>query len=217
MNTSIRRAALLGVALSLAACQPAGLPSGQYLQLNPAEADKALRLQFEQDRLSGFTGCNRAMGGFSVDKGELVVSQLASTMMACSPEIMQREQQFSQLLQQRPRVSIDGKILTLSKDDTVYQFSLQPDLSNASTRLIYVAPERKTCTGVGKMQCLQVRDSANDNWQLHYGEIEGFSPEPGIEYRVRIKELPVANPPADAPAKRWILDMIVEQKLVKTE
>jgi hypothetical protein len=101
-------------------------------------------------------------------------------MMACSPEIMQREQQFSRLLQQRPRISVDGKILTLSKDDTVYQFSLQPDLSNASTRLIYVAPERKACTGVGKMQCLQVRDSASDDWQLHYDEIEGFTPEPGM-------------------------------------
>ena len=178
MIISVRQLSLLCAAITLGACQPAALPKGQYWQLNPAAGDKAFSLQFDQDRLSGFTGCNRAMGSFSVDKGELVVSQLASTMMACSPEIMQREQQFSQLLQQRPRVSIDGKILTLSKDDTVYQFSLQPDLSNASTRLIYVAPERKTCTGVGKMQCLQVRDSANDNWQLHYGEIEGFSPEP---------------------------------------
>ncbi|WP_417704539.1 DUF4377 domain-containing protein [Rheinheimera aquimaris] len=201
----------------LVACQQPVSVQGEYTQLTTATAQKPLRLKLEDGRLSGFTGCNNAMGNYSLDRGELVVSQLASTMMACSPEIMQREQQFSQLLQQRPRVSIDGKILTLSKDDTVYQFSLQPDLSNASTRLIYVAPERKTCTGVGKMQCLQVRDSANDNWQLHYGEIEGFSPEPGIEYRVRIKELPVANPPADAPAKRWILDMIVEQKLVKTE
>lgn len=201
----------------LVACQQPVAPEGEYVQLTASTTQKPLRLKLEDGRLSGFTGCNNAMGNYRLDKGELVVSQLASTMMACSAEIMQREQRFSQLLQQRPHVSLDGKILTLSKNDTVYQFSLQPDLSNATTRLIYVAPERKPCTGVGKMQCLQVREKAEDSWQLHYGEIEGFTPEPGIEYRLRIKELAVENPPADAPATRWILDMVVEQKLVKTE
>lgn len=200
----------------LVACQQPIVPEGEYVQLTASTTQKPLRLKLADGRLAGFTGCNNAMGNYSLDKGELVVSQLASTMMACTPEIMQREQRFSQLLQQRPHISLDGKILTLSKNDIVYQFSQQPDLSNASTRLIYVAPERKTCSGVGKMQCLQVREKAEDSWQLHYGEIEGFTPEPGIEYRLRIKELPVANPPADAPAKRWVLDMVVEQK-VKTE
>lgn len=126
MITSIRSATLLSATLTLTACQPAALPSGQYLQLNPAEGDKALSLQFEQDRLSGFTGCNRAMGGFSVDKGELVVSQLAGTMMACSEQAMAREQAFMQFLQNKPALSIEDKVLVLRKDDTEYRFVAQP-------------------------------------------------------------------------------------------
>ena len=126
MITLIRRATLLGAALTLVACQPAALPSGQYLQLNPAEGDKALSLQFDQDRLSGFTGCNRAMGGFSVDKGVLVVSQLAGTMMACSEQAMAREQAFMQFLQNKPALSVEDKVLVLRNDDTEYRFVAQP-------------------------------------------------------------------------------------------
>ncbi|HEX5792041.1 MAG TPA: META and DUF4377 domain-containing protein, partial [Rheinheimera sp.] len=174
----------------LSACQQLQqVPQGQYQQLTTTANQKPLRLQLEDNRLSGFTGCNNAMGNYSLDKGELVVSQLASTMMACAPAAMQREQQFSQFLQQRPKITLDGKILTLSKDDTVYQFSLQPDLSNATSRLIYVAAERKSCVGVAPMQCLQVRNTPEEAWQLHYGEIEGFTPQPGTEYRLRIKEV----------------------------
>ena len=125
MLTSIRRATLLGATLSLAACQPAALPSGQYLQLNLAEGDKAFSLQFDQDRLSGFTGCNRAMGSFSVDKGELVVSQLAGTMMACSEQAMAREQAFMQFLQNKPALTFEDKVLVLRKDDIEYRFSAE--------------------------------------------------------------------------------------------
>ncbi|RBH43745.1 hypothetical protein C3F00_038780, partial [Pseudomonas sp. MWU13-2860] len=42
----------------------------------------------------------------------------------------------------------------------------------------------------------------------------GFKPEPGIAYRLRLKEFKVANPPADASSIRWVLDMVVEQEVV---
>ncbi|MGP9803110.1 DUF4377 domain-containing protein [Rheinheimera sp. NSM] len=210
-------AALLSTITVLTACQQQDTPTGQYLQLNAAQNEKPFSLQFDQGRLSGFTGCNRAMGNFTVDEGKLVVSQLAGTMMACQEDAMQREQAFHSFLQSGPALSYDNKMLVLRKDDTEYRFSAQPDLSNATTRLIYVAPERKSCVGIAPMQCLQVRDTPEDAWQLHYGEIEGFTPQPGVAYRLRIKEMPVANPPADAPDRRWILDMIVEQQQLKTE
>ena len=125
MITSIHRATLLGATFSLAACQPPVLLSGQYIQVNPAGDDKALSLNFEQDSLSGFTGCNRAMGSFNIDKGELVVSQLASTMMACSEQAMAREQAFTQFLQNKPVLSIEDKVLVLRKNDTEYRFITQ--------------------------------------------------------------------------------------------
>ena len=125
MIISIRQLSLLCVAITLGACQPAALPKGQYWQLNPAAGDKAFSLQFDQDRLSGFTGCNRAMGSFSVDKGELVVSQLAGTMMACSEQAMAREQAFMQFLQNKPALSVEDKVLVLRKDDIEYRFSAE--------------------------------------------------------------------------------------------
>jgi hypothetical protein len=65
------------------------------------------------------------------------------------------------------------------------------------------------------MECLQIRENPTDPWQLYYGEITGFTHEPGIEYRLRILEDQVANPPAGASSKRWFLDLVVEQKVVK--
>lgn len=198
----------------LSGCQNMTAPQGDFKQLNADANLKPLTLRLDAGKLSAYTGCNNAMGSYSVDKGELVVSQLASTMKACMPAAMERERSFSQFLQSRPALTMDGNTLTLRKENVVYQFELQPDLSNAETRLLYIAPERKTCSGVGKMECLQVRENPTDNWQLHYGEIEGFTPQPGVAYRVRVKEVKVDNPPADASAKRWVLDMVIEQHLV---
>src|SRR5690606_36520550 len=98
-----------------------------YQKLNPTAEEKPFSLQFEDGRLSGFTGCNRAMGSFSVDKGNLVVSQLATTMMACQETDMQREQAFSNFLQSKSALSFDNKVLVLRKDDIEYRFSAQTE------------------------------------------------------------------------------------------
>lgn len=67
---------------------------------------------------------------------------------------------------------------------------------------------------VAPMTCLQVREKESDPWQLHYFGIAGFEPQPGIEYRLRIIEEKVKNPPADASSIRWTLDQVVEQRVV---
>lgn len=120
------RMALLSTVLLFAGCQHVVTPQGDFVQTNQQAEQKPLSLQFNQGRISGFTGCNRAMGSFTVDKGDLVVSQLASTMMACEETAMQREQAFSNFLQSKPALSIDSNVLILSKDDIEYRFSLQP-------------------------------------------------------------------------------------------
>lgn len=109
----------------LAACQQINLPQGHYQQLSVNPEQKPLHIALQEGKLSGFTGCNNAMGNYHIDKGELVVSQLATTMMACEPSAMAREQAFNQFLQNRPKVTIEGKTLTLSKEDQQYSFNLQ--------------------------------------------------------------------------------------------
>ena len=80
-----------------------------------------------------------------------------------------------------------------------------------ATREIYVAAQRVPCVGVGPMECLQTRESPDQPWQLFYGEIEGFDFQPGTEYRLRIVEEPVLNPPADGSSIRTKLDRVLEQ------
>lgn len=120
-----KRLTVFSAAALLAACQQVNLPQGDYQQLSAEETEMPLQLLLQEGKISGFTGCNNVMGQYSLDKGELVVSQLASTMMACAPEDMQREQQFNQFLQNRPKVSIEDNVLILSENETIYQFSLR--------------------------------------------------------------------------------------------
>lgn len=110
--------------LLVSACQQLSLPQGQYQQLNNDTTLKPLRLSLQDNRLTGFTGCNNMIGNYSLDEGNLVVSQLASTMMACSAPLMQREQAFSSFLQGKPKVTFHNNVMTLRNDDAQYQFEL---------------------------------------------------------------------------------------------
>lgn len=79
-------------------------------------------------------------------------------------------------------------------------------------REIYVAAQRVPCMGVGPMECLQTRERPDQRWQLFYGGIEGFDFQPGTEYRLRIVEEPVLNPPADGSSIHTRLDQVLEQR-----
>lgn len=80
-----------------------------------------------------------------------------------------------------------------------------------ATKLIYVNAQRVPCMGVAPMSCLQIRDDPAQPWQLFYGNIVGFDFQPGSIYRLRVVQTIDPNPPADAPATRWVLDAIIER------
>jgi len=80
-------------------------------------------------------------------------------------------------------------------------------------KVVYVAGQTQPCTaGVMKTSCLQVRETESQPWELHYFGYEGFEHQPGVEYRLRVRGTPVANPPADASSVRWSLIEILDQK-----
>lgn len=80
-------------------------------------------------------------------------------------------------------------------------------------KVVYVASEVRPCTaGVARTTCLQVRETESQPWELHYFSYEGFEHKPGVEYRLRVRGTPVANPPADASSVRWSLIEILDQK-----
>lgn len=188
-----------------------GLPQG-----------KPLRLDFDADsgRFSSTTGCNRTGGAFKASSGKLRFGDgkggFASTLMACPEPAMATERAYVDSLSAVTRYKISGDRLVLrtAKGATLTYRAAYKPAAGAPRKFIYVSAETRPCTGVAPMTCLQVREKESDAWQLHYGAIGDFDPQPGIEYRLRIVEEKVANPPADASSIRWTLDQIVEQRVV---
>lgn len=184
---------------------------------------KPLRLDFDarSGRFSSTTGCNRAMGAFTVKGGTIRFGSgkggFATTLMACPAPAMATERAYVDALRAVTRYTISGNRLVLRTawgQTLTYRAAHKPG-ADAPRKFIYVSAETRPCTGVAPMTCLQVREREGDAWQLHYGAIAGFEPHPGIEYRLRIIEEKVKNPPADASSVRWTLDQVIEQRVVE--
>lgn len=184
---------------------------------------KPLRLDFDaaNGRFSSDTGCNRTGGAFRVGRDTLRFGDgkrgFASTLMACPPPAMATERAYVDALSAvtRYRLAGDQLVLRTAKGATLTYRAAHKPAADAPRKLVYVSAETRPCSGVGRMTCLQIREKPGDRWQLHYGGIEGFTPHPGIEYRLRIIEEKIANPPADASSIRWTLDQVIEQRVVR--
>lgn len=77
--------------------------------------------------------------------------------------------------------------------------------STTEERVVYVDSKTVPCSGVAPQKCFQVRESPEDEWALFYDSIKGFEYEPGYDYKIRVAEKIVDNPPADAPLFQWSL------------
>jgi heat shock protein HslJ len=73
------------------------------------------------------------------------------------------------------------------------------------TVTMIVGPEKVECMGVAPMECLQIKYSETEEWQLFYDSIEGFTYEPGYVYELTVQKETIANPPADGSSIRWVL------------
>ena len=49
-------------------------------------------------------------------------------------------------------------------------------------KTLYVGPELVDCVGVAPMQCMQVKEDPNGEYQNFFSSIEGFTFEPGYTY-----------------------------------
>ena len=179
------------------------------------DATARITLRFEDGRVRAASGCNTGTAAYTLDAGTLAVKMFATTRMACTDVLNAWEAAFFAFLSSSPLVSRAGTDLTLTSGPHALVWRAVPVASaKAVTKFIHVAAERVPCTGVAPMMCLQVRDSPDQPWRRHHGEIIGFTHEAGIEYRLRILEDTVPNPPADASAIRWFLDLVVEQRRI---
>ena len=69
-------------------------------------------LRLDDGHLSGYSGCNRYVGGYTLDGDRLTVGPIATTRMACAPEAMEAENTFLAALGAAAR-------LVVSKDELV--------------------------------------------------------------------------------------------------
>lgn len=81
---------------------------------------------------------------------------------------------------------------------------------------LWIAPQQVDCVGVGPMKCMLVKRSADAEWEYFYNGIEGFTYQPGFNYRLRVRETEVRNPPADGSSLHYRLLELVEKTPVPT-
>lgn len=105
------------------------LPGKTYLSTDATGHDivdgSTIRLTFDESgRLGVNAGCNSMSGSWAVEDGHLVVptDQLASTQMACLPELMEQDQWVSTFLGSGPEVTVSGTTLTLTGDEAGVTF-----------------------------------------------------------------------------------------------
>jgi copper homeostasis protein (lipoprotein) len=103
---------------------------GGQLVDNPA-GDRAanIQLQSENARVTGFAGCNRMFGGYSLNGEMLKFGQVGATKMACLEEgRMQLESRFFETLSQVARWKITDSTLELLDDggQTLATFAATP-------------------------------------------------------------------------------------------
>ena len=68
--------------------------------------------------LSGSDGCNHYTGGYTVSGGTIRVDEsLASTLMACDPEIMDQARAYVDVLKSAPGFTVEGDRLVLTGED----------------------------------------------------------------------------------------------------
>jgi hypothetical protein len=103
---------------------------------------------------------------------------------------------------------ISPPVATKQPDESgVYPPILSP--SDSTVLTLWVAAEKRECMAVGPTECLQIRFHPDENWQLFYGEIQGFDYQPGQLYQLEVSELMVPQPAADAPDRQWVLRQII--------
>lgn len=180
-----------------------------------------------QGTVSGTSGCNRFSGSYGKTSDGIRFDKVATTRMACPPPRMALESSLLKAMQ-TPFVTVgtqpssagttgrqivwktaDGDLLQFVEREGVGRRGAAAAVADPSLvgieKIVYIDSQRVPCTGVAPMTCYRWRESPEAPWQLWYGPIEGLDFEPGVAYKLRVREYQVPNPPADASAIRWRL------------
>lgn len=111
--------ACLALAAPAAHAQDATGPMGAWvveaIGATPLASSHRADITFTAEgRAHGTTGCNRFMGGFTLEGAALRFSPIAGTRMACEPAAMDQEQRFHDALAATRGWRMDGAALVLT-------------------------------------------------------------------------------------------------------
>jgi len=210
----------------------------QQPQWLPAQAGAPVQLTFKDRRLSVTGLCNALGAGYATEGSKMSISQVMGTMKMCPDQaLMQYEQRLGARLPQVASWSMDSQgqnpVLTLRfQDDARWLLDGRPTHetqygSAGETLFLEVAPQRVPCSHplVAGKQCLQVREVQYDDagvkrgygpWEAFYDDIEGYDHQAGARAVLRVKRYTRANPPADAPRHAYVMDMVVESEVPRS-
>ncbi|MBB5915873.1 heat shock protein HslJ [Nocardia transvalensis] len=87
-------------------------PEGQVRSATLEEVQPTLTLA-PDGKVTGSAGCNRMTGSAEIAGGDVTFHDIATTRMACPPEVMEVEQQVLEALDGKTTTTIDADTLTL--------------------------------------------------------------------------------------------------------
>ncbi|WP_217481489.1 META and DUF4377 domain-containing protein [Achromobacter pestifer] len=211
--------------------------SGKPIAALQKGIEQQLRLTFSGDALNIRGGCNAQFGGYTYKNGVLHVNNLASTMKACEQSLMQLDAEIGQRIKGDLRATLSGDtaepaLELVAQDGSVLKFVGEPTpetLYGSAGEIMFleVAAKKVECSHplIPGYQCLNVRERryneagiqqpTQDKWHPLYQSIEGYEHHDGVRTVLRVKRYDWKNPPADAPSKVYVLDMVVEQDASK--
>jgi putative lipoprotein len=89
------------------------------LVIQASQQRREARITFAGDgsHVNAFGGCNQLAGGYVQEENALRFTQMAGTMMACEPPLMELEDRFLKMLGATTGYRIEGRLLTLFGGD----------------------------------------------------------------------------------------------------
>ncbi len=87
------------------------------MKYSEGEDPISLLMTSEPENLSGYAGCNRYFGKFSIKKNKISFSQMGATMIACPEQDMDFENRYLQTFDKINNYTISNDTLYLRRDE----------------------------------------------------------------------------------------------------
>lgn len=210
---------------------------GRRIDALLARPTQPLQFDFADGRIEIANTCNRMRGDARIDGDTLRIDPLISTKMACAdPAVMALDTEVAKRLEGDIALRLlesdpPQLLLDVANGDTLHFVGIAPPeirFGNPGTTVFMeVAAHTKPCQHPmmpSPGRCLEVRELRYDAdglrsgapgaWQLFHDTIEDYTHQEGVRNVLRIKRFAIANPPMDAPATGYVLDMVIESETV---